>query len=1071
MNPSQLQELNSILEACLGMDNAVRQQAEQAISAHLKGSADPFVFGLVHLLRFSSVPQVRSLCAIILRRKIPKGKPLLYEQLNGELQARLKSELLAGMLTEPERHVRAQISEAVAEIAEILLHKNGWPELFPFLLQSAASGTAAELRVLALQIIGNISDECPEAIDPFALNIHQLYGAALTDGSPNVRIAGAVAACQTFTAVDPQHNKQFQTLVPRVCDTLSALAQSEETEDMAMKLLGALADAFQENASFFRPHLTNISQLLGSIGAADNVADGVRQVCVECLILAAESCPGMVRKLPVFLQNTVQATIALMLSFEEDPNWGAVRTVDDDMIDNSNFGCGEMAIDRFSVAIRGDKLRPILLPLLMSFLQNSNWRYQYVALMALGQVAEVLEVSNLPMVELLPFLTNPHPRLRYAVLECIGQMAQDFQPEFQQQFHKIIPRLLPAVTDGNHPRVQRHAAGAIFSMVEALTPEDGIVQKYAAQIFQAMAPLLQQADVFVKEQVVSALGAVCVAAPESLVNIYDSFMTAMKGLLQSATGREQSALRGRVMECMAFVGSAAGKERFSKDAHEIMTFYMHLLQQGLPPDDVCIPYMLRSWPQLCQILESEFSRYLPLVMPLVLQAASKQEHWESTTVDTGLGDTELRIQSKALTSSIAEKADACCILCSFAHELKTDYYPFLADTFQCAKPLMQFYINDEVRSYAISLMPLLLEVAIDAQKRSVMPQSAVAAFYRDIVTAQLACLPKEPDHELLMSLVSSLEATLESGQSLGQLLDEAALLVVAEALFKLLGASLQRMKEREDSKADPDYDEDSEARVKGDNMAEDELNFAVAECVGSLMKLHKQTFAPAFAALVPQIEALLGGTFGSTKIALFIIDDFVQYCGEPACAFYPKLVPLLLGFATHVRPEIRQAAAFGLGLCAEFGSPSAVSPFLPSIIHTMQSQAAAPQAREEANASPTDNMISTLLKIARHQQRPDLLPIWCMLLPLLADEGEAEINHNQLCDFLIEGRFEGSYFAHAVRCLVNIATGAVQNLQTSEGLSKKIVHVVKTLRERQDVKQLLSSLPHGQQQALIKVLR
>jgi len=369
-------------------------------------------------------------------------------------------------------------------------------------------------------------------------------------------------------------------------------------------------------------------------------------------------------------------------------------------------------------------------------------------------------------------------------------------------------------------------------------------------------------------------------------------------------------------------------------------------------------------------------------------------------------------------------------------------------------------------------MPELLGAAIESHKRSLIPPAALSAFYRDIVTAQLACLPKEPDHELLMSLVSSSEASVESGKDLGQTLDAAAMMIVAEALLKLLGSSFQRMKDREELKHnDEDYDEEAEARIKGENQAEDELNYVVAECVGSLMKIQKQAFVPAFTALLPHLEAWLGGPFGATKIALFIIDDFVQHCsGEAGFAFYPKLVTVLLTFATHARPEIRQAAAFGLGLCAENGAPPVMAPFLPAIIDTLKAQASHPQAREPANLSPTDNMVSSLLKVALNQQRPDLLQDWIMLLPLLADDGEAETNHDKLCNFLVQGAFEGPRLAHGARCLATILCDGIKTLETSEGLKQKMVETLRLLKSRPEVQQVLGSLPPAQQQQLSRLL-
>jgi hypothetical protein len=96
MNETQVQELNHILGACLSSDNGTRTQGEQAVSQHISSNRDAFVFGLVRLLRTSSVTQVRTLCAIILRQKLTEGHPVLFDTLDAELQQTVKSELLNG---------------------------------------------------------------------------------------------------------------------------------------------------------------------------------------------------------------------------------------------------------------------------------------------------------------------------------------------------------------------------------------------------------------------------------------------------------------------------------------------------------------------------------------------------------------------------------------------------------------------------------------------------------------------------------------------------------------------------------------------------------------------------------------------------------------------------------------------------------------------------------------------------------------------------------------------------------------------------------------------------------------
>ena len=47
-------------------------------------------------------------------------------------------------------------------------------------------------------------------------------------------------------------------------------------------------------------------------------------------------------------------------------------------------------------------------------------------------------------------------------------------------------------------------------------------------------------------------------------------MPGLKGLLQSAQGKDYRMLRGKAMECISLIGVAVGKEKFAADAKEVM---------------------------------------------------------------------------------------------------------------------------------------------------------------------------------------------------------------------------------------------------------------------------------------------------------------------------------------------------------------------------------------------------------------------------------------------------------------------------------------------------------------------
>lgn len=103
MNQQKLRQLQTVLFNVLSPDNMVRGQAEKAIEHQLHSNREMCVLGLTSLLRTAQEIQVRSLCCIILRRRLAVGEPVMFEKLSNDLQRRVKADLLASLSEEPER--------------------------------------------------------------------------------------------------------------------------------------------------------------------------------------------------------------------------------------------------------------------------------------------------------------------------------------------------------------------------------------------------------------------------------------------------------------------------------------------------------------------------------------------------------------------------------------------------------------------------------------------------------------------------------------------------------------------------------------------------------------------------------------------------------------------------------------------------------------------------------------------------------------------------------------------------------------------------------------------------------
>lgn len=112
----------------------------------------------------------------------------------------------------------------------------------------------------------------------------------------------------------------------------------------------------------------------------------------------------------------------------------------------------------------------------------------------------------------------------------------------------------------------------------------------------------------------------------------------------------------------------------------------------------------------------------------------------------------------------------------------------------------------------------------------------------------------------------------------------------------------------------------------------------------------------------------------------------------------------MLAYVSDKSPEVRQAAAYGWGVLAQFGGDQYATecakalPILMEIIN-------APDSRSIKNANPTENAISAVTKILKFNNSQikvtdDIILMWLNWLPVLEDEDEAPHIYGYLCDLI-----------------------------------------------------------------------
>jgi hypothetical protein len=141
---------------------------------------------------------------------------------------------------------------------------------------------------------------------------------------------------------------------------------------------------------------------------------------------------------------------------------------------------------------------------------------------------------------------------------------------------------------------------------------------------------------------------------------------------------------------------------------------------------------------------------------------------------------------------------------------------------------------------------------------------------------------------------------------------------------------------------------------------------------------------------------------------LCIIDDLIQFGGSESQKYEPFFFPLMVRCLSHESPALRQAASYGIGLCAQYGA-SLYGPKIRALLPTLFALVQAPESRSEDNKFASENAISAIGKICQfassgmESEIEDCLSAWIGLLPISGDEEEAPFVYLYVLRLLQEG--------------------------------------------------------------------
>ncbi|KAG0075833.1 hypothetical protein BGZ90_009451, partial [Linnemannia elongata] len=571
-------KLIEVLSQLASSDNAVRATAEDQLDKEwMFTKPDTLLTGLAFLSRNNSDPELRAFAAVLTRRVAfkaspnegPTGTKTVWESVQDETRAAVRTHYLAALTQETDRSVRNRVCDTISELAHSTRTKqHPWPEVYQAVYACTQSKTRPDLREAGYRIMNSspslLSGESAEAAIA-------LFNAGLNDANLLVRLS-AVKATVSFIQ-DTNHetrNAMDKTMMPMM-ESLAAFKKAKY-EVALVEAASALIELAERAPRLFR-HIVSTIPMLIEMAEEKTLEDQTRQVMLELMITLAECSPSWFKRVPDFVTRIVPVSLEMMTELEDEADWYMADDQDEE--------------DTHTNAMLANE---------------QEWKCRHAGLMAISAMGEgcgrVMESELTKIVHMVvPFLRDSHARVRFAACHTIGQMATDFAGPLQKNHHAVVlTNLIPVMDDAPYPRIRSHAAAALVNFCEDI--DKAILGPYLDAIFDRLLSLLSTGTTFVQEQAITTMAAVADSAGDKFLTYYSRVMPLLMSVLRQATSPEYRLLRGKAMECGIQTQTSL-----------------------IEADDPQTSYLLAAWARVCKVLGPDFVPYLDIVMPPLLTSA------------------------------------------------------------------------------------------------------------------------------------------------------------------------------------------------------------------------------------------------------------------------------------------------------------------------------------------------------------------------------------------------------------------------------------------------------------------
>ena len=622
--------------------------------------------------------------------------------------------------------------------------------------------------------------------------------------------------------------------------------------------------------------------------------------------------------------------------------------------------------------------------------------------MTLSEVLQYIEDED-KLDEALPIIfthiESSHCKIRYAAFHVLGQICEDHGPDFQKKRSDVLGQKLLKGLDDQVPRVVAHTCAAITNFIENIG--EPLTKQYSAVFIPILLRFLQTNNPsIVIENTCTCLAAIASSAKQEFKDYYLPLLSQLLVLFDKYNSDKYKVLISRLIECVTLMSKAVGKETFHPYADKVVSLLKYLQESGSSQEELT-GYIMNGWQRICELLGEDFLIYADSIIPGLLKLVSENVEMSTSSEPTHFVDMALAVDKKKKNFSTTEtenKEQGLQTLLTFVEELKGGFVKYVDLTVLATFPLLDFTLNESVRTAAAMLLAGLISVvkSVDLNKAILMSKTFIEGIWKAI--------DDEYVNETLVDELSAIQEIISTIEVPFLSLEEVQ--IIGQKSLKILENSLEnRIKTQQDS--DDEQDEGFQEYTKKE---EDSLHVSISEVFGVLFKTHKESCLDIVNFLYTKVfgRLLAENTRDEDhKFVIFIIDDILEFLGQKLVGnLWNSFGEVLARFACDSHDAVRQAAVYGLGVFAENSSSEGFSEWALLIMRKLEDAITFPMGKSvKTHGHARDNAIASFGKLIKYHHiylnLNLVVPVWLGLLPLKFDKIEAKVVNDIIADLVL----------------------------------------------------------------------